>query len=352
MSILQQDLEELSQYHIDFEKFRNKSILVTGATGMIGSLFIKAMLYCSHKYDLKIQIIGIARNRKKVEKIFPHINLNNELKFYFQDIREPITIENNFDYILHTASITQSRTMINKPIEVLTTSFYGTENVLKLAVGTHAKLVYLSSMEVYGQVPLDHCENVTEKDLGYIDLNNVRNCYCEAKRVCESLCISYYHQKQIPVVIARLAQTFGAGISKSDNRVFAQFARAVVNHDNIILHTTGQSEGNYCYTIDVIYALLLLFSNGQAGNIYNVSNEECHTTIATMAEMVSKTFANGLSKVIFDIPKNQEMYGYAPDVKMKLDSSKLKKLGWNPHVDLTEAYNRTIQYFLNSMILK
>ena len=174
----------------------------------------------------------------------------------------------------------------------------------------------------------------------------MRSSYSEGKRIAECLCASYCDEYGVPVKIARLAQTFGAGILQQDNRVYAQFARSVLNKRDIVLHTEGKSYGNYCYTTDAIRALILLLNKGENGQAYNVCNEETTTTIADMAKMVNQEFGDGSIKVIFDIPKDQKTYGYAPDVKMCLSSEKLRMLGWIPQYSLSQMYERMIAYML------
>lgn len=165
--------------------------------------------------------------------------------------------------------------------------------------------------------------------------------------MCENLCVAYVKQYDLPISIARLSQTFGAGILQTENRVFAQFARSAIRGENIVLHTLGKSEGNYCYTRDTIKALILLAVNGKRGEAYNIANEESHTTIAQMAQMVCEKIAGNKIKVIFDIPK-ENTYGYAADTYMKLNTSKMKALGWQPEIGLEEAYKRMIKSMRNT----
>ena len=157
------------------------------------------------------------------------------------------------------------------------------------------------------------------------------------------MCIAYGSEYGVPVKIARLAQTFGAGILPGEKRVFAQFARSAMNGEDIILHTKGKSEGNYCYTRDCVTGLLTILLKGENGEAYNVCNPATHITIAGMAIMVAEKIAEGKIKVIFDISKDNQ-FGYAADTKMKLNSDKLQALGWRPQVGLEEAYRKMIDY--------
>lgn len=194
-------------------------------------------------------------------------------------------------------------------------------------------------MEVYGS--FNESKEVREENLGYIDNLKVRSDYPESKRLCENMCIAYYSEFGVPVKIARLAQTFGAGILPGENRVFAQFARSAMQGKDIVLHTKGQSEGNYCYTRDCITGLLTILLKGANAEVYNVSNPAAHVTIVEMANLVAEKIAGGKIKVVFNIPKDNT-FGYAADTKMKLNSDKLQALGWKPEVGLEEAYRRLI----------
>lgn len=246
------------------------------------------------------------------------------------------------DYIIHTAAITNSKLMVSNPVDTIRTSIYGTEAVLELAREKNAAMVYVSSMEVYGNPNLTH--EVSEEDYGYINLSNVRSSYPESKRMCECLCTAYASQYGVQVCTARLAQTFGAGILATENRVFAQFARSAISGSDIVLHTLGQSEGNYVYTSDAIRALLLLIIFGESGQAYNVANEKSHLTIVQMADMVLKNFGNSNAKVVFDIPEDSMKYGYAPSTKMHLSAKKIENIGWHAQIDLEESYRRMIEY--------
>ena len=333
MSYLDEDLCELSQF-LKEQDFTGSTVLVTGATGLIGSLCIRALMAYNRTADRPIRIIGLARNPEKVQAMFGEDA--NHAEFHYQDILEPLDDEIECDYIVHTANSTASRYFITKPVEVIESIYQGTKLILEYGVRHTVKgIVYLSSMEAFGRV---ECENrICEDQLGYIDLQNTRSCYSEGKRIAELMCKCYAEEFDLPVRIARLAQTFGAGVPKTENRVFAQFARSAVRGENIVLHTKGQSVGNYCYTADVIRAVFLLLKKGKKGEAYTVVNEETTRTIAEMAEMVAEQFSDGRSSVVFDIPEKNP-FGYAPDTKMRLSSRKLNELGWQATYGLREMY--------------
>lgn len=340
--ILQEDLERIVQSGIPIDEMRNSTVFITGATGLIGSLLVRTFAYYNRVADAGIRIIALARDPGKAEAVYGQLLQEPWLDLLTGDVTEKVEVKPKIDYIFHCAAITASKEMADRPVEVLMTSVLGTRNILELAARKTVKsFLYLSSMEMYG-VFEGGISPVTETDLGYIDLLKVRSNYPESKRLCENLCVAYRNEYNVPVKIARLAQTFGAGVLPGDNRVFSQFAGSVIRGEDIVLHTLGNSEGNYCYTSDSIKGLLLILLKGNNGEAYNVSNEETHTTIIDMAHMVSERIAGGKITVRLELSEEKARI-YAADTKMKLSSGKLRRLGWKPEVGLEEAYRRFIE---------
>jgi UDP-glucuronate decarboxylase len=335
-SALSEDLEYIANYKLPYHEMKGKTVLVTGATGLIGVSLVRSLLTIGG-----IKVLAFVRNEKKAKNIFGQIK-SNDLKIIVGDVTDQISISEKIEYIFHCASITTSKTMIEKPVETILTSVEGTKNILNLAIEKKCEsVVYISSMEMYGSFDyLDH--DVRESDLGYVDPLKIRSNYPESKRLCENMCIAYLSEYGVPAKIARLAQTFGAGILPGENRVFAQFAKSVIEGKDIVLHSKGQSEGNYCYLSDCMTGLLTILLEGKSGEAYNVSNPDTHMRIVDMANMVAKEIAGNRIKLVFDIPEDNR-YGYAADTKMKLNSDKLQALGWKPKVGLKEAYRRMIK---------
>ena len=304
--ILEEDLLYIANAGGDYEKLYGKSILITGATGLVGSQIVKALLKMNEVKNADITIYAFVRNAEKADKIYDEF-AKDKLVYVIGDVGNPVTDETvtlsngkkisevQINYIIHAASPTASK-------------FF-----------------------------------VEEDDLGYIDIHNPRSCYPEGKRLCECMCSSYASEYKLPVRIARLSQTFGAGISYEENRVFAQFAKAAMNKTDIVLHTAGKSVGNYCYTRDAVMGILLLLVKGNDGEAYTVAHPEAHITIGDMAKMVAEKLANNEIKVVFDIPESAMTFGYAPDVNMRLNSDKLQALGWKPVIGLEEMYTRMMK---------
>ena len=335
-TILEKDLQRIIK-DFDMSVFDNKTVFITGATGLLGSLCVKSLL--TSKFN--IRVIALARNKYKAENIFSKY-ISDKLTFVIQDINDKILYDGQVDYIIHCANSTSSKEFVDKPVETLLTTINGTKNVLEFAKSkTVLSMVYLSSLEVYG---VSEKEYLTENDYGYIDILSPRSSYSEGKKSAENLCISYGSEYGIPVKIARLAQTFGAGVSKEDNRVFAQFVRSVINGKNIILHTKGETKRNYCYTTDAITGIFTVLTKGENNSAYNIANKESYISILEMAKMLE----NDKTKVVFEIDNKNR--GYNPTVKICLDSSKLEALGWKAKISIKEMFEKTIQGYLKGNI--
>lgn len=328
-SIFEEDIKNIIN-DFDMSVFDGKTILVTGATGLIGKLCVKSLLNSGYN----TQVIALVRDEEKAKNIFGE---SKRLTYLVQDINQRINTTRRVDYIIHAASTTSSKDFVEKPVETIYTAINGSRNVLEFAKNKRLEgMVYLSSLEIYG---VNEKENIKEEDYGYIDILNPRSSYSESKKMVETMCISYGTEYGVPVKIARLAQTFGAGVSISDNRVFAQFAKAIINKENIILHTKGETKRNYCYTTDTVRGIFTILTKGENNNAYNVANENSYCSISEMAHLLE----NEYTKVEYKIDEVNR--GYNPTVKIALNTEKLNALGWEAKVDLKEMFDRLIMNF-------
>ena len=340
--IVKEDLEYINSCDfISWDKLRNKTIFVTGTTGLIGQNLVNGLLYSNIKRNLNLKILGLVRNIEKAnDKFKSQLQETNALKFVVGDVRDFEYPECNIDYIVHGASITASKDFVEKPEEVKSIAIDGTKHVLELArTKKVSSFVYLSSMEVYGYPEKGHV--CTENESYDFNPNEPRNSYPIAKLECEKLCKEYYEKYGISTKSIRLAQTFGPGVDYDDNRIFAQFARCVIENKDIVLHTKGETERCYLYTADVVTAILTVLLNGNSGEIYNAANPETYCSIKDMANIMCDEICKGKINTKVNEHKKTE---YLNTVFYLLNIDKIKRLNWEYRFSLKKSYERLIIY--------
>ena len=323
--IIRQDMERInSADFIDWSRLNDKTLLITGATGLIGSTVVNALLYANQKRGLNLTVLALVRNENRAkEKFADHIG-DQSLKFVVGSVEDFPEIDGSVDFIIHGASQTASKMMVEQPVETILTAVTGTKNILNLAKEKKVEgMVYLSSMEIYGHPERGH--KVTEDETGSLSPLNVRNSYPISKQQCEALCCAYASEYAVPVMTARLTQTFGPGVDYNDNRIFAYFGRCVLEKKDIVLKTKGETERCYLYTADAVTAILTVMLNGKRGDAYNMADENTYCSIAEMAQIVAES---GGIKTRFEL-EDAVASGYLDTIYMDLDTSKLKALGWN-----------------------
>ena len=326
---------------IPWQELKDKRILITGVSGMIGSTLIRMLLEYNRQESANIQIVGISRNKETAEKQLGDIMVAPEFTYVSGDINMPLENMGTFDYMIHCASNTHPRQYSSDPVGTIITNVLGTKNLLDYAATYGVKrFVFLSSVEIYGENRGD-VDVFDEKYLGYIDCNTLRSGYPEGKRLGESMCNAYSKQKGIEFVIPRLSRTYGPGLLETDSKAISQFIHKAAAGEDIVLKSKGDQLFSYTYAEDAAAAVLLIMLNGEPGEAYNVSDSGSVLTLAELAGILADIAG---TKVIFELPDEVEKAGYSTATKAVLDASKLEALGWSPRVHMREGLEKMVSY--------
>lgn len=308
---------------------QGKSILVTGAAGLVGSSLVENLLELNSLQEIPTTVYALGRNLIKLQKRFSRYCGKEYLQLVEADVSQNIP-DINVDFIVHAASPAHPLAYAQTPVQVMQANLLGTISALELARRKQARFLFLSSGEIYGVSDNPNCA-FSEKDYGYIDIQNPRSCYPESKRAAETLCASYHEQYGVDTVVARLCHVYGPAITETNSRADAQFLRDAMCGKDIVMKSRGEQVRSFCYVRDAVTALLCILIRGKSGEAYNVANRQSIASVRQYAETLAE-ICN--IHVINSIPSEEEMKGYSKVTRAVLNAEKIEKLGWVPQYDL------------------
>lgn len=340
--LYKEDLVYVAGLDLPWKKLKDKSILLSGATGMIGSFLIDVIMYKNLRDNLECHVYAMGRNEEKARKRFEEYWENKLFDFVQHDVNKSMDcLEiDEINFVLHLASNTHPMAYSTDPIGTITTNIMGVYNMLEFAVNVHAdRMAFASSNEIYGENRGD-VEKFDEKYLGYIDCNTMRAGYPESKRCGEALCQAYIAQKGLDVVIPRLTRSYGPTLLDSDTKALSQFLKKGLAHEDIVLKSAGTQYYSYTYVADAVAGLFTVLLVGEKGEAYNISDEDSDIMLKDLAAIIAKTSG---TKVVFDVPDAVEAAGYSTATKARLDSKKVSELGFKAGYDIEAGISRTLK---------
>ena len=335
-----EDVEKTARTELPWEKLENRTVFLSGATGLLGS-FLVDVLMRKNLEGLNCRVCMLGRSRERAAARFSRWNGDSRLVFLEGDVNEPIASEGlgTADYVLHLASNTHPLQYASDPIGTILTNITGLRHMLDFAVAHHAsRFAFASSNEIYGENRGD-TELFDEAYCGYIDANTLRAGYPESKRCGEALCQAYMAQKGLDVVIPRFTRSYGPTMLPTDSKAVSQFIRKAVAGEDIVLKSAGTQNYSYTYMADAVSGLLTVLLLGKSGEACNIADEASNITLRELASLAADAAGK---KVVFEIPDAMEAAGYSRATKALLDGSRLKALGWKPMYGIREGIPRTI----------
>lgn len=342
MSIIEAEFERyISQ--INNKRLRNKTFLITGAKGYLASSTIRFLLFLNKKFNLNLFIYATTRNASKIPE---YINNDDAISYINFNQFDKIIYKRPVDYVIHTAANTDRHYMIDNPIESYELIVNGTKRVLDFAQRQGVKSVlYLSSVEAYGSPKTD--KMVEETDYFALDPMDIRNSYPLGKKVAEYFCNTYYKKYNLPVNIVRPSSVQGLFQPYTEDRIYNQILRCIVEHKDFVMKTKGETAKTLIYTMDAVVGMLDILLSDKYGETYNLTDNRTFYMMKDIVQMLFDHFETGL-KVVFDLEDNSKT-GYIAPLSYNLSTEKLESLGWKPRTDLFKIYEVDLERFSHEL---
>ncbi len=333
------DIDDVLSVIPELETMAGKTVMITGATGLICSAVVDVLAHWNGSHDEKINIIAAGRSEDKIKARFcQYIGVEWFSFLPYDAAGIGNVIPEDVDYIIHGASNASPNHIVKEPVETMLANFNGIKELLDYSREQHTKRVlYISTSEVYGRKDSDQPSKVN--DYGGIDILNPRSSYSVSKCAAETLCSSFYDEYGVDSVIVRPGHIYGPTAQETDNRVSSAWAYAVAKGEDIVMKSDGAQIRSYCYCLDCASAILKALLNGEPVRAYNISNPNSIINIKQMAELLAESAGVELR---MELPTAEERKGFNPMSNSSLDSTELLELGWKGLFDAETGFSHTV----------
>lgn len=334
-----ENLDTVIQALPELCELEEKSVLITGATGLICSAIVDLLIRYNETHENKISVLAAGRSEVKMKDRFADYYHEPFFSFIPYDASSVMfDIKQNADYIIHGASNASPNKIVKEPVETMISNFTGMLALLDYAKEHESeKVLYISSSEVYGNK--ENNSSFAENEYGSIDLLNPRNSYSISKCAAETLCISYAEEYNVKVTIVRPGHIYGPTASRTDSRVSSSWAYDVAEGKDIIMKSDGLQIRSYVYCLDCASAIIKVLLRGENKTSYNISNPNSILSIREMAELLCAAAGVALR---MELPTEDEKKRFNPMSNSSLESDSLQSLGWNGCFDANTGFTNTV----------
>lgn len=347
LSMIYEDCSDIIQeVGNDFRKLEGKSVLITGANGMLASFFVDTIVLLNKEYfKLPCKIIAMIRNELCDDSRLWHLKKDSNIKFVVQDVSKNFKIAEKVDYIIHAASKASPKFYLNNPIDTISSNINALKIILEYSIDHKIEgLLYFSSAEIYGNPDYAHIPT-SENYEGLVSCTNQRACYTETKRFCETMVVNYSKVYNIPAKIVRPWHVFGLGLKLEDGRVIADFIKDGINLKDIEVLSNGMATRSFCYMTDAHVLFWKIIFSDFNGEAFNVGSDLDEIKIKDLAKMICNIFNNEISYVCNNDNKFSYLNG-SPD-RCCPDINKAKKfLNYEPKKRLSDWLSRMIRFYI------
>jgi UDP-glucuronate decarboxylase len=339
---LKEDLDEVLSAPLPWDRLSGSTVLVSGGSGLLGHYLVATLLHWNDRCrGKKCKVVCLARSEASVQRRLGMFTGRDDLRVLLQDVTQGIPSEMHVDYVIHAASNASPWKFVDDPVGTLKANTVGTLNLLEHASACSAKkFLFVSSAEVYGQLPADQ-EEAHEDLCGVLDHLAVRSCYAESKRMGETMCICWGAQYGLPCTVVRPFHTYGPGLVPDDGRVFADFVADVAAGRDIRVKGDGDARRAFCYVADATAAFFTALFLGGAGCVYNVGNPQAECSVKELAELLIRISPTGGLSVLQDI-SDSKVVVHNPVSRTVPCISRIEALGWRPTTGIENGFRRTI----------
>lgn len=356
-TIVQGDLEYICQQVTDeFQRLAGKRLLVTGGAGFLGYYLIQSVLHWNEgtQNDRRIAVTVFDNYARGFPPWLNDIRDDRCLTLVEHDVRDPVPEDvPDFQYIIHAASIASPTYYRQFPLETMDANVNGLRHLLERARlqkerGASVEgFLFFSTSEVYGDPQPEHIPT-PESYRGNVSCTGPRACYDESKRYGETLCVNFAREYGLPVTIARPFNNYGPGLKITDRRVVPDFARNVLNGEDIVLLSDGSPSRTYCYVADAVAGYFKVLVKGRQGEPYNIGVDGPEVSVADLARRMIRIggdlfgYRGGLVREASDDP---EYLTDNPNRRCPVITKARRELGYDPGVSLDDGLRRSLLWY-------